>query len=88
MYFIEFMNIPKFYMDSLFCLFLQFILFSFINIDIEDLFLKYSCAFISFVLQVLKFLMEKNSISALHGQVTIGTLILQVCDWYLLFEQS
>lgn len=28
--------------------------------------------------QVLKFLMERNSISALHGQVTVGTLILQV----------
>ncbi|RRT49051.1 hypothetical protein B296_00016430 [Ensete ventricosum] len=27
---------------------------------------------------VLKFLMEKNSINALHGQVTVGTLILQV----------
>ncbi|GKB24336.1 K(+) efflux antiporter 6, partial [Tanacetum coccineum] len=26
---------------------------------------------------VLKFLMDKNSINALHGQVTIGTLILQ-----------
>jgi hypothetical protein len=29
--------------------------------------------------QVLKFLMEKNSINALHGQVTVGTLVLQVC---------
>lgn len=29
-------------------------------------------------MQVLKFLMEKNSINTLHGQVTIGTLILQV----------
>lgn len=28
--------------------------------------------------QVLKFLLERNSINALHGQVTIGTLILQV----------
>lgn len=28
--------------------------------------------------QVLKFLMEKASTNALHGQVTIGTLILQV----------
>ncbi|XLT02409.1 hypothetical protein HN51_051760 [Arachis hypogaea] len=27
---------------------------------------------------VLKFLMDKNTINALHGQVTIGTLILQV----------
>jgi Kef-type K+ transport system membrane component KefB len=27
---------------------------------------------------VLKFLMERNSINALHGQVTVGTLILQV----------
>ncbi|XLR31742.1 hypothetical protein S83_059642, partial [Arachis hypogaea] len=26
---------------------------------------------------VLKFLMDKNTINALHGQVTIGTLILQ-----------
>ncbi|XWS69996.1 hypothetical protein CRYUN_Cryun03dG0011300 [Craigia yunnanensis] len=34
---------------------------------------------------VLKFLMEKNSISALHGQVTIGTLILQDCAVGLLF---
>lgn len=31
-------------------------------------------------LQVLKFLMEKNSTNSLHGQVTIGTLILQVSD--------
>lgn len=30
-------------------------------------------------LQVLKFLMEKNSINTLYGQVTVGTLILQVC---------
>ncbi|KAG9142460.1 hypothetical protein Leryth_018236 [Lithospermum erythrorhizon] len=29
---------------------------------------------------VLKFLMEKNSISTIHGQVTIGTLILQDCE--------
>ncbi|KAI5393477.1 variant 2, K(+) efflux antiporter 6 [Lathyrus oleraceus] len=29
---------------------------------------------------VLKFLMEKNTTNALHGQVTIGTLILQVGD--------
>ncbi|XP_044471368.1 K(+) efflux antiporter 5-like [Mangifera indica] len=36
-------------------------------------------------LQVLKFLMERNSISALHGQVTIGTLILQDCAVGLLF---
>ncbi|RWW05961.1 hypothetical protein BHE74_00018838 [Ensete ventricosum] len=28
--------------------------------------------------KVLKFLMEKNSINALHGQVTVGTLILQL----------
>ncbi|KAJ6330269.1 hypothetical protein OIU76_008978 [Salix suchowensis] len=34
---------------------------------------------------VLKFLMEKNSINALHGQVTIGTLILQDCAVGLLF---
>ncbi|KAJ0091138.1 hypothetical protein Patl1_13014 [Pistacia atlantica] len=34
---------------------------------------------------VLKFLMEKNSSSALHGQVTIGTLILQDCAVGLLF---
>ncbi|KAH9615036.1 hypothetical protein KSS87_004279 [Heliosperma pusillum] len=34
---------------------------------------------------VLKFLMEKNSINALHGQVTIGTLILQDCTVGLLF---
>ncbi|KAK9031601.1 hypothetical protein V6N11_055897 [Hibiscus sabdariffa] len=34
---------------------------------------------------VLKFLMERNSISALHGQVTIGTLILQDCVVGLLF---
>lgn len=32
-------------------------------------------------LQVLKFLMEKNSTNSLHGQVTIGTLILQVSDY-------
>ncbi|KAF2287003.1 hypothetical protein GH714_036872 [Hevea brasiliensis] len=35
--------------------------------------------------QVLKFLMEKNSTNALHGQVTIGTLILQDCAVGLLF---
>ncbi|KAL9224711.1 hypothetical protein vseg_000721 [Gypsophila vaccaria] len=34
---------------------------------------------------VLKFLMEKNSINALHGQVTVGTLILQDCTVGLLF---
>ncbi|MCO5582758.1 hypothetical protein L7F22_036657 [Adiantum nelumboides] len=34
---------------------------------------------------VLKFLMERNSVNALHGQVTIGTLILQDCCVGLLF---
>ncbi|XP_068333934.1 K(+) efflux antiporter 4-like [Pyrus communis] len=34
---------------------------------------------------VLKFLMERNSISALHGQVVVGTLILQDCAVGLLF---
>lgn len=34
--------------------------------------------------QVLKFLMEKNSINALHGQVTVGTLILQVPNTFSL----
>ncbi|XVF88735.1 hypothetical protein PTKIN_Ptkin19aG0074400 [Pterospermum kingtungense] len=34
---------------------------------------------------VLKFLMERSSINALHGQVTIGTLILQDCAVGLLF---
>ncbi|XP_073055267.1 K(+) efflux antiporter 6-like isoform X1 [Primulina eburnea] len=34
---------------------------------------------------VYKFLMEKNSINSLHGQVTIGTLILQDCAVGLLF---
>ncbi|WCJ29583.1 Glutathione-regulated potassium-efflux system protein KefB [Euphorbia peplus] len=34
---------------------------------------------------VLKFLMEKNSINSLQGQVTIGTLILQDCAVGLLF---
>ncbi|XP_050218536.1 K(+) efflux antiporter 4 isoform X2 [Mercurialis annua] len=34
---------------------------------------------------VLKFLMEKNSINALHGQVTVGILILQDCAVGLLF---
>ncbi|KAJ1442785.1 Sodium/solute symporter superfamily [Sesbania bispinosa] len=34
---------------------------------------------------VLKFLMEKNTTNALHGQVTIGTLILQDCAVGLLF---
>lgn len=37
-----------------------------------------------FGLQVLKFLMERNSTSTLHGQVTIGTLILQVCSCFML----
>ncbi|AQL03935.1 K(+) efflux antiporter 4 [Zea mays] len=35
--------------------------------------------------KVLKFLMERNSINALHGQVTVGTLILQDCAVGLLF---
>ncbi|PPS06546.1 hypothetical protein GOBAR_AA14093 [Gossypium barbadense] len=34
---------------------------------------------------VLKFLMERNSLSALHGQVTVGILILQDCAVGLLF---
>ncbi|KAM7276033.1 hypothetical protein ACFE04_017899 [Oxalis oulophora] len=34
---------------------------------------------------VLKFLMEKNSTNAIHGQVTIGILILQDCAVGLLF---
>ncbi|GAB4837817.1 K(+) efflux antiporter 4 [Ancistrocladus abbreviatus] len=34
---------------------------------------------------VLKFLMERNSSNSLHGQVTIGTLILQDCAVGLLF---
>ncbi|KAL3001981.1 hypothetical protein AAZX31_08G029200 [Glycine max] len=34
---------------------------------------------------VLKFLMERNSVNGLHGQVTIGTLILQDCAVGLLF---
>nr|UNQ45085.1 K+ efflux antiporter 6 [Olimarabidopsis pumila] len=34
---------------------------------------------------VLKFLMEKNSTNSLHGQVTIGILILQDCAVGLLF---
>ncbi|KAI4376545.1 hypothetical protein MLD38_014294 [Melastoma candidum] len=34
---------------------------------------------------VLKFLLERNSMNALHGQVTIGTLILQDCAVGLLF---
>ncbi|XP_020270841.1 K(+) efflux antiporter 4-like [Asparagus officinalis] len=34
---------------------------------------------------VLKFLSERNSINALHGQVTVGTLILQDCAVGLLF---
>ncbi|KAL6226664.1 hypothetical protein ACLB2K_000625 [Fragaria x ananassa] len=34
---------------------------------------------------VLKFLMERNSIHALHGQVTVGTLIMQDCAVGLLF---
>ncbi|KAJ8773403.1 hypothetical protein K2173_028580 [Erythroxylum novogranatense] len=32
----------------------------------------------SSITMVLKFFMERNSINSLHGQVTIGTLILQV----------
>ncbi|KAI3788585.1 hypothetical protein L2E82_01356 [Cichorium intybus] len=35
--------------------------------------------------EVLKFLMEKNSVNVLHRQVTIGTLILQDCAVGLLF---
>ncbi|KAL6519167.1 K(+) efflux antiporter 4 [Orobanche gracilis] len=34
---------------------------------------------------VLKFLMERSSINTLHGQVTVGTLILQDCAVGLLF---
>lgn len=40
------------------------------------------------LVQVLKFLMEKNSINALHGQVTIGTLILQVGFFSPIFQIS
>jgi hypothetical protein len=36
--------------------------------------------------QVLKFFMEKNSINALHGQVTVGTLILQVHGTFFIFN--
>jgi hypothetical protein len=36
-------------------------------------------------MKVLKFLMERNSINALHGQVTVGTLILQVCHTFFIF---
>ncbi|CAG7900492.1 unnamed protein product [Brassica rapa] len=45
------------------------------------------CAFLSMssTAVVLKFLMEKNSISALHSQITVGTLILQDCAVGLLF---
>ncbi|XP_009602709.1 K(+) efflux antiporter 4-like isoform X3 [Nicotiana tomentosiformis] len=34
---------------------------------------------------VLKFLMERNSVNTLYGQVTVGTLILQDCTVGLLF---
>uniref|UniRef100_A0A0D6R1S4 Cation/H+ exchanger transmembrane domain-containing protein n=1 Tax=Araucaria cunninghamii TaxID=56994 RepID=A0A0D6R1S4_ARACU len=34
---------------------------------------------------VLKFLMDQNSVNTLHGQVTVGTLILQDCAVGLLF---
>lgn len=34
---------------------------------------------------VLKFLMDRNSLNTLHGQVTVGTLILQDCAVGLLF---
>eukprot|EP01018_Ginkgo_biloba_P016915 Gb_25292 [translate_table: standard] len=34
---------------------------------------------------VLKFLMERSNVNALHGQVTVGTLILQDCAVGLLF---
>ncbi|GAU11787.1 hypothetical protein TSUD_75380 [Trifolium subterraneum] len=37
------------------------------------------------IASVLKFLMERNSVNALHGQVIIGTLILQDCAVGLLF---
>jgi hypothetical protein len=36
-------------------------------------------------MKVLKFLMERNSINALHGQVTVGTLILQVSHIFFIF---
>lgn len=69
----------KFGIDLLLCLFHQFLSSLFSIMDFEDPFFMISCAcFILFGVQVLKFLMEKNSISTLHGQVTIGTLILQV----------
>ncbi|QHO53577.1 K(+) efflux antiporter [Arachis hypogaea] len=38
-----------------------------------------------FAESVLKFLMERNSVNVLHGQVTSGTLILQDCAVSLLF---
>ncbi|XP_047269095.1 K(+) efflux antiporter 6 isoform X4 [Capsicum annuum] len=40
---------------------------------------------ISEMVQVLKFLMEKNSVNTLSGQVTVGILILQDCTVGLLF---
>ncbi len=42
----------------------------------------------SFFLQVLKFLMDRNGTTALHGQVTIGTLILQVYMLLLLADEE
>jgi predicted Kef-type K+ transport protein len=39
-------------------------------------------------MKVLKFLMERNSINALHGQVTVGTLILQACFFHPLCLQD
>jgi len=41
-----------------------------------------------FFLQVLKFLMDRNGTTALHGQVTIGTLILQVYMLILLLADE
>jgi hypothetical protein len=41
-----------------------------------------------FFLQVLKFLMDRNGTTALHGQVTIGTLILQVYMLILLADEE
>jgi len=47
--------------------------------NIFVIYFKFAFFFLFFDPQVLKFLMERNSVNALHGHVTIGTLILQVC---------
>lgn len=52
-------------------------------------YMHYVCKCISWIspfLQVVKFLVERNTSNALHGQVTIGTLIFQVRQVFIVMD--